>query len=98
MRKSRFTESQIIKVLKEVEGGRQVGEICREYGVSDATYNKWKAKYGGMEVSDSRRLTGERRTVCITKAPSGWQHNPGDALIGLSNFWGPLLCATVDVP
>ena len=46
MRKSRFTASQIIKVLKEVEGGRQVGVVCREYGVSDATYYNWKAKCG----------------------------------------------------
>jgi putative transposase len=56
MRKSRFTETQIVKILKEVEGGRQVKEVCREYGVSDATYYNWKAKYGGMEASDIRRL------------------------------------------
>ena len=56
MRKSRFTETQIVKILKEVEGGRQVKEVCREYGVSDATCYNWKSKYGGMEASDIRRL------------------------------------------
>jgi len=56
MRKKRFTESQIIKVLKEVEGGRTATDVCREYGISSATYYKWKSKYGGMELSDIRRL------------------------------------------
>lgn len=56
MIKSRYTETQIIKVLKEVEGGRLVKEVCREYGISDATYYNWKSKYGGMEASDIMRL------------------------------------------
>ena len=56
MRKARFTESQIIKVLKEVEGGRTAVEVCRDYGISNATYYTWKSKYGGMEISDIRRL------------------------------------------
>ena len=56
MKRSRFTETQIIRILKEVEGGRQVKEVCREYGMSDATYYNWKAKYGGMSTSDIKRL------------------------------------------
>lgn len=56
MRKSRFSETQIVKILKEVEAGRQVKEICREHGISDATYYNWKSKYGGMEASDVKRL------------------------------------------
>ena len=56
MKKSRYTEAQIIKVLKEVEGGRQVKEVCREYGISDASYYNWKSKYGGMEASDLKKL------------------------------------------
>lgn len=50
MKKSRYTETQIVKILKEVEAGRKVNEVCREYGISDATYYNWKSKYGGMEL------------------------------------------------
>ena len=56
MKKSRFTETQIVKILKEVETGRLVKEVCREYGVSEATYYNWKSKYGGMEASYIKRL------------------------------------------
>jgi putative transposase len=55
-RKSRFTETQIVSTLKQVEGGRSVKEVCRELGISEATYFNWKSKYGGMEASDVRRL------------------------------------------
>lgn len=56
MKKSRYNETQIITILKTVEGGRLVKDVCREYGISDATYYNWKAKYGGMEASDIRRM------------------------------------------
>lgn len=56
MRKSRFTESQIIQTLKAVEAGRAVKDVCRELGISDQTYYNWKSKYGGMEASDIRRM------------------------------------------
>ena len=56
MRKIIYVIHQIIRILKEVEGGRLVKEVCREYGISDATYYNWKSKYGGMEASDIKRL------------------------------------------
>jgi putative transposase len=56
MKRSRFTEEQIIGMLKEQEAGLPTAEICRKHGVSQATFYKYKAKFGGMEVSDARRL------------------------------------------
>ena len=56
MKKSRFSEIQIVRILKEADGGRKVADICREHGISQATYYHWKAKFGGMEASDIRML------------------------------------------
>lgn len=56
MKKSRFTEAQIIKVLGLQQDGKKVSEICREYGISDATFFNWKSKYGGMSVSELQRV------------------------------------------
>ena len=56
MKRSRFTEEQIIGILKEQEGGAKTVDVCRKHGISDATFYKYKAKYGGMDVSDARKL------------------------------------------
>ena len=56
MKKTRFTETQIVSILKQNEAGRTVKDLAREHGISDATFYNWKAKYGGMEASDVKRL------------------------------------------
>ncbi len=58
MKRSRFSEEQIIGILKEQESGSAKADVCRRHGVSSATFYKWKAKFGGLEVSDARRLKG----------------------------------------
>ena len=56
MKRSRFSEEQIIGILKEHQAGLDAKELCRKHGISDATFYKWRSKYGGMDVSDARRL------------------------------------------
>ena len=56
MRRSKYSEEQIISILKEHDAGLSTAEICRKYGVSNATFYKWRGKFGGMEVSDARKL------------------------------------------
>jgi len=56
MKRRTFTDEQILAIVKEGEAGRKVGDLCRTHGISEQTYYRWKAKYGGMEVSDARRL------------------------------------------
>lgn len=56
MKQTRFTETQVVSILKQQEGGRTVKDICREHSISDATFYNWKSKYGGMEVSDVKRM------------------------------------------
>lgn len=56
MKRSRFSETQVVAILKEGEAGRPVAEICREHGIASATYYQWESKYGGMEASDLKRM------------------------------------------
>lgn len=67
MKKSRFTETQIISILKEADSGLQVKEICRKHGISDATYYNWKSKYGGMSASDLKRMKEMERELSQLK-------------------------------
>jgi putative transposase len=71
MRKSRFNEAQIIAILREHEAGDGTAEVCRRYGISEQTFYRWKAKYGGMQVSDAQKLkTLEDENRRLKKLPA----------------------------
>ena len=67
MKRTRFTETQIIAILKEADSGMQVKELCRKHGVSDQTYYNWKSKYGGMEASDLKQMKELERELSQMK-------------------------------
>ena len=71
MKRSRFTEEQIIGMLREQEAGVKTADVCRKHGVSDASIYKWKAKFGGMEVSEAKRLkTLEDENTRLKRLPA----------------------------
>lgn len=67
MKSSRFTETQIIGILKEADSGAPIKEICRKHGISDATFYNWKSKYGGMNASDLKRMKEMEREISQLK-------------------------------
>jgi putative transposase len=67
MKRARFTETQIVAILKEVDNGVLVKDVCRKHGISDATYYNWKSKYGGMEASDLKRMKELEREMSQLK-------------------------------
>jgi len=67
MKRSRFTETQVVSILKEADAGMQVKELCRKHGISEATYYSWKSKYGGMEASDLKRMKELEREISQLK-------------------------------
>ena len=68
MKKSRYSEEQIIAVLKEHQVGIPVAELCRKHGISDATFYNWRSRYEGLEVSDALRLRGSRRRTASSRS------------------------------
>jgi putative transposase len=83
MKRSRYSEEQIIGILKEHQAGMSAVDLCRKYGFSDATFYKWRSKYGGMDVSDAKRLKALEEEPQAEEASGGVDagqfHSEGDA-------------------
>ena len=91
MKRSRFSEAQIIGILKEHQAGLGAKELCRKHGVSDATFYKWRSKYGGMEVSDAKKLKAlEAENPKLKKllAEQMMDVSTLNEMLG-KNFWSP---------
>ena len=94
MRKSRFTEEQVIAVLAEQERGLSTAEVCRRHGISQTTFYKWKARFGGMDVSEARRMKtleteNARLKKLLADALSPNLGPPGGRISGLIHGSGP---------
>ena len=92
MKQSRFTEEQIIGILKEHETGVSVADLCRKHGVSDATVYKWKARFGGMEVSEAKRLKAQEEENSNPERPDAERkgHGSADAIPHQAGGGGPM--------
>jgi putative transposase len=86
MRKSRFTESQIVAILKEGEAGVALSELTRKYGISRATYFNWQAKYGGVSVSGLKRMKWLEDPALRRRVTAGLNKGRGPELAGTSRF------------
>ncbi len=83
MRRSRFTETQIVAILQEAAAGKKARELCRQHGISEATYDHWQAKGGGMSASDLQRLQASEGAVTQYKRRSAELARENDALKAL---------------
>ena len=93
MRQSRFTEAQIIGMIKEQEAGQPTADVCRKHGLSPSTFYKYKSKYGGMEISDVAKMRVPRRRECQAQAATG-RYDAGQRR--LEGFAGKELTTSTD--